>query len=140
MIQWDSEMAGHRVDDECHRELRRSGTRLRPIAFRVRFALAKRSSGDTCWSADSLLEAPLDEWQLGSRDWIGKHLVRFSHILLAYQNEFCGTDNSGYFMRVRRQLQASHACRVENIAHVPGNSYLFASGANHLGERGDRHS
>jgi hypothetical protein len=81
----------------------------------------------------------LSETPLGSRDWIEKHLVRFSHILLAYQNEFCGTDNSDYFMRAWRRLQASHACRVEDIAHIPGNNYLFASGANHPAERGDRH-
>jgi hypothetical protein len=69
----------------------------------------------------------LSETPLTSRGWIEKHLARFSHLLLAYQDEFCGTDNSEYFMRVRRRLQASHACRVEGIAHIPGNYYMFAS-------------
>ena len=73
----------------------------------------------------SLSEAPLD-----SRAWIEKHFPRFGHILLAYQNEFCGTDNSDYFMQVLRHLQASQACRIEDIAHIPGNSYLFAGNAN----------
>jgi hypothetical protein len=70
----------------------------------------------------SLSETPLD-----SRAWIEKHLLQFSHVLLAYQNEFCGTGNADYFLQVRNRLQRTHACRIEDIAHIPGNSYLFAS-------------
>src|SRR5262249_22239633 len=81
----------------------------------------------------SLSEAPLT-----SRDWIAEHLVRFSHLLLAYQNEFGGTDNANYFSGLRQRLQASHACRIEAIAHIPGNSYLFANTAGQPAEKVDR--
>ncbi len=71
----------------------------------------------------------LSETPSRSREWIEEHLVGFNHALMAYQDEFCGTDNADYFMRLRGRLQASHRCRVEAITHIPGNNYLFASTA-----------
>jgi len=74
----------------------------------------------------------LSETPLAGRNWIEQYLVRFSHILVAYQNEFCGIDNSDYFRRASRRLPAVQADRVESITHIPGNNYWFASNARSL--------
>lgn len=54
------------------------------------------------------------------------HLKQFKHILLTFQDKFAGVDNVAYFHDLSLRLSGSHACSIQPIDHIPGNSYFFA--------------
>jgi hypothetical protein len=66
------------------------------------------------------------ETPLANRERVVQWLPNFGAALITFQDQSCGIDNTSHFRAIPERFEATHKCSIEPIAHMPGNSYLFA--------------